>query len=122
MLATAQRAVGVDIERIRPVDHAGLAARFFHPDEAAFLRASLDPQTDFVTVWTLKESFLKAEGCGLSRSPRTFAVLPDASGGAAPGWDTDYRFRRYDDFSPGYRLAACSTDGVFCTAVESVQF
>ncbi len=122
VLATAERAVGVDIERIRPIDHAGLSARFFHPDETAFLQASADPQADFFTLWTLKESFLKAEGCGFLRSPRTFAVLPDESGGAVPGWDTDYRFRRYDDFLPGYRLAACSTDGAFCTAVEPVKF
>lgn len=122
VMATADRAVGVDIERLRPVDPFVLAARFFHLQEEAYLRTCADPQSDFFTIWTLKESYLKAEGCGFSRSPRTFAVLPDQQGGAVPGWDTDYRFFRHNDALPGCRLAVCARDEAFCAPVETVVF
>ena len=122
VLATAEHAVGVDVERIRPIAHASIAKRFFHPEEQAYLDTSADPAGDFFTIWTLKESYLKAEGCGFARSLQTFALLPDQRDGAVPGWDTDYCFLRYFDLSPAYRLAACVRDEAFCPSVERITF
>jgi 4'-phosphopantetheinyl transferase len=61
--------VGVDIERIRPInDSLEIAGRFFHPDEQRRLsEASGDAQTSlFFNYWTRKEAYLKACGSGLS--------------------------------------------------------
>lgn len=120
VLATAERAVGVDIERERPMAYRAVAERFFHPEEADFLRASQNPLADFFTLWTLKESYLKAEGSGLSRPLRSFKVLPDGSG-ATPGWSTPFHFHRYAAPAPGYQLAVCSLDGTFCDTIETVN-
>jgi 4'-phosphopantetheinyl transferase len=61
--------VGVDAEASdRSVDTLGLAKRFFAPGEARLL-ASLPTERRidaFYRLWTLKESFIKAVGQGLS--------------------------------------------------------
>jgi 4'-phosphopantetheinyl transferase len=61
--------VGVDAERIdRIVDAAKLSSRFFSPEETAALQ-KLSPgrlRERFFLYWTLKESYIKARGAGLS--------------------------------------------------------
>jgi 4'-phosphopantetheinyl transferase len=64
-------AVGVDVERIRPVnemDH--LVARFFSPREnEAFQKvAEKEKPPAFFNLWTRKEALLKATGEGITRS------------------------------------------------------
>lgn len=64
---TRGRAVGVDIERIRPLDHAGIAKRFFAPAEAEALAAlpEVARGATFFAMWTRKEAILKATGEGI---------------------------------------------------------
>ena len=61
--------VGVDVERVdRIVDAARLSSRFFSPEETAALQ-ELSPdrlRERFFLYWTLKESYIKAQGVGLS--------------------------------------------------------
>ncbi|MCX5838856.1 MAG: 4'-phosphopantetheinyl transferase superfamily protein [Deltaproteobacteria bacterium] len=61
--------VGVDVERAdRVVNAARLSSRFFSPEEAAALQ-ELSPERLrelFFLYWTLKESYIKARGLGLS--------------------------------------------------------
>lgn len=123
VLATAELAVGVDMESsLHPANYLSVAARFFHPDEVAFVQSAADPKDAFFSIWTLKESYLKAEGSGFSRGPASFAVLPVGTDGGAANWATKYRFRRYGDFLPEYHLAVCSRDEAFCQSVEMVEF
>lgn len=65
----ARRTVGVDVENIaREVRALRLAGRFFSPSEVADLERFVGtPQRRrFFEYWTLKESYLKALGKGLS--------------------------------------------------------
>ena len=61
--------VGVDVERaVRFVDAARLSSRFFSPEETTALQ-ELSPdrlRERFFLYWTLKESYIKARGLGLS--------------------------------------------------------
>ena len=109
VLALSARAVGVDLERVRPVDWRRIARRYFHPEERACLERSADPETEFFRIWTLKESFLKAEGVGFSLSPASFAVLPEGECGARFFGETAYRFARRNAFA-GYCLSVCSLE------------
>ncbi len=66
---TAASEVGVDIERVRPLeDLDAMVARHFAPRERrAFTRAApADRLRTFFRHWTLKEAYLKASGVGLS--------------------------------------------------------
>lgn len=69
--------IGVDIERLRPIESAdGIADRFFHATERAALQA-LGPEgrdEGFLLAWTRKEAFIKAAGVGLSMPLDQFAV------------------------------------------------
>lgn len=69
--------LGVDVERLRPVqDCLGLAERFFSDPERSQL-ASLPEELHneaFLNCWTRKEAFIKALGEGLSHPLDTFQV------------------------------------------------
>ena len=74
---SAEREVGVDIERIRELgDVEGLARRCFSPLERAALSAvpPSQRQAAFFAGWTRKEAFLKVLGEGLSRPLDSFDV------------------------------------------------
>jgi 4'-phosphopantetheinyl transferase len=72
-----ERAVGIDVERIRPVpDAEQIVGRFFSFSEHALFRA-LPPRQKlegFFNCWTRKEAYLKARGEGLDRSLSGFDV------------------------------------------------
>jgi 4'-phosphopantetheinyl transferase len=71
------RAIGVDLERIRPVRYGrAVARRFFADDECAALDGLVGDDWDraFFRCWTRKEAFVKAVGDGLSYPLRAFSV------------------------------------------------
>lgn len=109
VLALSNQTVGVDLERFRPLDWHRIAERFFHPEERAFLARSGEPERDFFRIWTLKESYLKAEGTGFSVSPASFALIPSGESSAVFSGETDYRFTRLTAF-PDYCLSVCSLE------------
>lgn len=64
------REIGVDVEHAdrAPPDPLAVADQFFAPTEIAALRTAPGPllRERFLRCWTLKESYLKARGLGLS--------------------------------------------------------
>jgi 4'-phosphopantetheinyl transferase len=77
--------VGVDVEDTqRQGETVQIADRYFAPDESATLRAlAPDRQRDaFFEYWTLKESYIKARGAGLTIPLRSFSF--DLRDGAPP--------------------------------------
>jgi 4'-phosphopantetheinyl transferase len=76
VLAVSRSAeVGVDIERMRPIER-GLARRYFSAAEVAALEALSDDQWlgGFFRCWTRKEAVLKAIGTGLLSNLAAFDV------------------------------------------------
>ena len=74
---TANAQIGIDVERVRPVDDAdSIVARYFAAAEAkqyaAFDRA--ERPAVFFSTWTRKEAFLKATGMGLQQPLDSFEV------------------------------------------------
>lgn len=84
LCAVGNAPLGCDVERIGR-GRERLAARFFHPEEQAYLASfgserEEDWQRAFTRIWTRKESLLKASGTGLSVSMNGFSVLSDPPG------------------------------------------
>lgn len=76
VLAVDNCFVGVDIERIEKANMA-VAERCFQKDELGYLTNGKDDLNQkFFSLWTLKESLMKATGFGLSLPPESFSVLP----------------------------------------------
>jgi len=73
--AVSSSAVGIDVEEIRPIDF-DIARRFFARREYDELmqRASADRLDHFFNLWTVKESYIKMHGHGLSQPLDAFAV------------------------------------------------
>ena len=95
--------VGVDAEYLnRPVKVLSLADRFFSPDEVIELRGHAPARQErrFLRYWTLKESYIKARGKGLSIPLDSFSMLlhPETIGitlhsepGSADEWQFEQR-------------------------------
>ena len=79
-VADGERRIGVDVEQIRATtEFEALAARFFHPAEAAAIGGRRDA---FFRCWTKKEAVVKAIGQGLSHPLESFVVDVDGDGAA----------------------------------------
>lgn len=120
--ALADGNIGVDIERGQKYPDESdadfsrrlctIAGRFFHPDEAAYIRE--DPLTRFNRIFTAKESYVKMTGTGFDETlgchsvlPADAPELPCADGtpviwrsADAQFWQTEYR--------EGYTLCICA--------------
>jgi 4'-phosphopantetheinyl transferase len=74
---TRGKAVGIDIERLRPMDDAGqIMSRFFTSREQAefFNHPQQEQPAAFFRAWTRKEALLKATGDGLASLGDTYEV------------------------------------------------
>lgn len=122
VVALSSDRVGVDVEKMRKVPD-GVAHRFFSETENTILQNATDEAQKadiFFTLWTLKESFLKAIGKGLTKSLNSFTVVktgdqqyhltndPEAEGFHLQVFELD----------EGYKLAACATGKQFCEKVK----
>lgn len=68
--------LGIDVERIRKVN-LNIAERFFSPSEISDLMSKPDDSKMqyFITLWTIKESYLKAIGRGLTQHLNSFTIV-----------------------------------------------
>lgn len=69
----SDKQVGCDIEKIKKANKK-LAERFFNRDELLFLNNSNNYDLDFYRLWTIKESYIKMLGKGLSIPLNSFRV------------------------------------------------
>lgn len=92
LVALSNQAVGIDIEWIDPsFDFNDIAINHFHPEEVRLLENSLDARSDFYTIWTRKESILKATAEGLIMDMNLFSVIP----GSVRRDNQSYHFQSY---------------------------
>ncbi|BCG58312.1 4'-phosphopantetheinyl transferase family protein [Paenibacillus sp. URB8-2] len=117
--------IGVDIEEIRPIE-LDIAERFFAPAEYCHLiTENKSRQLDyFYDLWTLKESYLKATGAGLTLPLGSFAIHKDRESDTISISQTHsahaFFFRQYE-VDPSYKLSVCSTEEYFADAVKRVE-
>ncbi|MDR3212008.1 MAG: 4'-phosphopantetheinyl transferase superfamily protein [Planctomycetota bacterium] len=99
MAVAPEGELGVDIEGGgRPYDLLPLAERFLAKEEYQHIAEHIENGTDeqlFFSYWTLKESYLKAQGVGLGKELASFAfrvegsdvrLLYDQEGGSEGWW------------------------------------
>lgn len=109
LIAISPAAVGVDIEAIKEIDYLAVAAVMFSTGEREMIRSKTgDRLVDaFFTIWTRKEAYLKAMGCGFSSELAMIsAASPDGvvEDRSHSGSDRPWHF--YDlPAAPGYKAA-----------------
>ncbi|MED0939949.1 4'-phosphopantetheinyl transferase superfamily protein [Bacillus mobilis] len=109
--ATDEKPVGIDIELIKPID-LGIAERFFSIEEYQYLKKQpeYDQLSCFYDFWTLKESFVKAIGKGLTVQLDSFSFSKKTANEFVlhcSFLSDSFWFKQYE-IDPQYRLAVCS--------------
>ena len=121
VIAFGRNEIGIDIEEIQR-GKENIADRFFSEDEKKFIYAANKEEQAkrFTQIWTLKESYIKFLGTGLSTNLNSFSV--NAIDGMVANQDgeiqKDIRLKSYR-FNMDYYLSICSIEEevVFCEII-----
>jgi 4'-phosphopantetheinyl transferase len=118
--AVSAKEVGIDVEKIRETNF-NIARRFFSNDEVKHLFALPKNQQleYFFDLWTLKESYLKTLGTGLTKPLSSFTVKDDSK-----NIELYEHNQRVEVFLKKYRidkkhkLSACGYENKFAGEME----
>lgn len=99
---------GIDVEHIKSSDPLALAKRYFSRLEYEAIQTSREQVKAFYTYWSMKESYIKALGLGLSKELASFSVHIGDDGSAA-----------VEDMGKlsGYRIYPLKLDNEYASAV-----
>lgn len=116
-----EKPVGIDVECIRTIEME-MAQRFFSLEEYNDLmelknRAQLEY---FYDLWTLKESYVKAKGMGLSISLKSFTIFKDSSGFKVKDREKKYYLKQYK-FNDRYKLSLCAMNTDFPSDINKIS-
>ncbi|MCP3660220.1 MAG: 4'-phosphopantetheinyl transferase superfamily protein [Bacteroidetes bacterium] len=104
--------VGIDIEEVKKVD-LNIIHQVFHPNEVDMFNnfdTSVEKKDLFFDIWTIKESYIKANGRGLSIYPNTMEVRFNRENNIRlllENIDTNRFFKQYKMID-GYKIAVCN--------------
>ncbi|OBA07777.1 4'-phosphopantetheinyl transferase [Paenibacillus polymyxa] len=117
--------LGIDIEQLRPIDFEVGRVCFSDTEYDALMRQEPESRLSyFYDLWTLKESFVKAEGQGLTLPLKSFSFELEAQssiGFTTEGFTTEYcHFKQYE-LDPDYKMAVCAAHDDFAQEVQQVD-
>lgn len=119
--AFSEQEIGMDIERMQIPQHA-LMARVCRPSELTYLE-SLQGQTlsaAFAKLWTIKESYMKYLGTGLTLDPLKLEInFQEPCTIIHDGIPVPFFFRTYT--LPCYQLSLCSKTDDFPSAPTLIR-
>lgn len=106
--------VGIDIEQIIQIDYREIANSFFSESEVDYIldKGSNDILSKFYDIWTLKESYIKCCGLGVTIPPESFSICindHDNVQVVANNHWKGYSFKIFDIIK-GYKMAICSVN------------
>jgi 4'-phosphopantetheinyl transferase len=123
--ATHSMDVGIDIERIRPIDMK-IAHRFFSAKECSDLdsKQEKDRLSYFYDLWSLKESYIKAVGKGLSLPLHSFTIRKK-DGSQDITFESmldseNWYFKQYE-LDERYKLSVCAKENHFQQTISIEQ-
>ncbi len=113
--------IGVDIEEVKYIEYEDIAKNFFTTNEFDYITKndSYSSLSRFYEIWTLKESFIKCCGQGLSMPLKSFSIDIDEYKNIRVftyGKHKDYIFKIFD-IELGYKLAVCSLNKEICNNI-----
>ncbi len=92
--------VGCDIEKVSSAPMK-VAQHYFGPAESEYINSEPDKDRAFFTIWTLKESYMKMTGQGLSLALDSFEILKTVNGfslGKTPERQCFFRTLEFDGY------------------------
>lgn len=103
LCAVGDQEMGADVQALRPVSDR-LARKVMTQKEYEQYRSSNSPEHFFTQLWTLKESYMKLTGAGLSLPLQSMEFTIAHEGASLRG--SDCQFTQYSGI-PGCYAAAC---------------
>lgn len=112
--------IGVDVERVKPAN-LSISRSFFTDEEHHDICSASDPNDRFFDYWTLKESFIKHTGKGLSQALNAFTILfsERTIRVMIEGKTFENRYLKQYFLDEGYKLAVCASSEVL---PETIQY
>lgn len=129
LCAVSDREIGCDIQLITD-NRESIAHRFFHPNEISYLNSISDEdrrRIAFFRIWTIKESYVKLDGRGLSCPFDSFyadlqkkvpVICPCGTDSETSGLPV-YYIKEYDSLK-NYCISCVSTDPIFPQKVREI--
>jgi len=108
--AVAPAELGIDVERVRKVN-LRVAERFFSSPEIHDLMEQAEEYRMhyFITLWTIKESYLKAIGSGLTQHLNSFTIIKNGDLYLLTGNEEAERYGiETRQLNPEYVMAVCA--------------
>ncbi|MCB2354682.1 4'-phosphopantetheinyl transferase family protein [Clostridium estertheticum] len=104
--------IGIDIEKVKYIEYEEIAQSFFSVSEFNYIvKKDLDVElSKFYEIWTLKESYVKCCGQGLSIPLKSFSINIDQYENIKVIINNEHKehvFKRFD-IGVGYKIAVCS--------------
>lgn len=108
--AVDDNVVGIDVEMIKPIDFK-IVERFFSRDEyISFVNQPEEMKLQyFYMIWTLKESYIKTEGKGLSIPLNSFTIMMESNDISVSVDNEIQEFNFYQSFLDGDTVYAICT-------------
>jgi len=119
--AFSEQKIGIDIEQVKEID-LKIAKRFFCQQEyESLLVQKIPDQHDyFYSLWTLKESYIKWLGTGLSTPLNSFCFNIDVNISCVDvNRKTTPFFKQFSAY--GYKLSVCSMINDFPDKLEEIR-
>jgi len=116
--AISNKSIGIDIEKIESMEEL-IVKRFFSQQEKEDLYFLADSQRRdyFYDLWTLKESYIKAKGKGLSIALNSFTIRKCEEGNFVLKRDEGLLFKQFTLF-PNYKMSVCVEKGTYFDKVK----
>ncbi len=121
--AAGDKAIGIDVQLMEKMDLPDIARRFFAPEEFRMLTEADDNEKKelFYDLWTLKESYIKALGKGLSIKLDAFCIIKTQT---SIRYETQLQhepcyFKQYS-VDDQYKLSVCSFSDDFPAEVTYI--
>ena len=110
--AIDDKPIGIDIEKIKNIEYKEIVKSFFSVNEFNYItKEQLNIQlSKFYEIWTLKESYIKCCGKGLSIPLKSFSIDIDRYQNIKVIINNEYKeytFKKFD-IEEGYKIAVCS--------------
>jgi 4'-phosphopantetheinyl transferase len=115
---TDDKPVGIDIEQIVDIDLEEVSKCFSINEQSDLLLINKCQRVDFFfDLWTLKESYLKAIGKGLSVGLNSFMIRKNEHSIIIEEGENGWHFRQYNIDST-YKLSVCSRNQNFPQEID----
>lgn len=124
MCAVAEMEVGCDVEKVTEVDYrlAEYVMTVSELEQIYKAEKKSEQENIFFRFWTLKESYMKATGLGISLEPGTFCIVSEMNKLKVepPVDNRRFYFKEYF-MEDGYCYSCCSLINEFCDRMMEVD-